>query len=289
MQITLIWSLMAGVLAASCATGEQRAGSALTNPGSERGDSADVPPPTVRSRAEEPRASTLRSRAEEPRASTDAREQAYAAQRARLVTGLRAEGIADERVLAALSRVPRHLMVPANVQSYAYADQALPIGHEQTISQPYVVALMTQLADLTRGEKVLEIGTGSGYQAAVLAELGAKVYSIEVVEPLGQKARALLDRLGYGDNVRTRIGDGYRGWPDAAPFDAIIITAAPPTIPEPLKRQLALGGKLVAPVGESFQQLEVLVKTEHGFERSPSIPVRFVPMVGEAQRHTRPR
>jgi len=277
MQITLIWSLMAGVLGASCATGEQRAGSAQTNPGSERGDSPDVPP------------STLRSRAQEPRASTDAREQAYAAQRARLVAGLRAEGIADERVLAALGRVPRHLMVPANVQSYAYADQALPIGHEQTISQPYVVALMTQLADLTRGEKVLEIGTGSGYQAAVLAELGAEVYSIEVVEPLGRNARVLLDRLGYGDKVRTRIGDGYRGWPDAAPFDAIIITAAPPTIPEPLKRQLALGGKLVAPVGESFQQLEVLVKTERGFERSLSIPVRFVPMVGEAQRHAHPR
>jgi len=205
----------------------------------------------------------------------------FARERARLLAGLRAEGI-GEVVLDALARVPRHSMVPESFRDAAYEDRALPIGHDQTISQPFVVALMTQLAEIEPADKVLEIGTGSGYQAAVLAELGADVYSIEIVEPLATRTRALLDEIGY-PGIQTRVGDGYLGWPEEAPFDAILITAAPPAIPEPLKRQLAVGGKLVAPVGRDQQELVILTRTERGIERERSIPVRFVPMVGEAQ------
>jgi protein-L-isoaspartate(D-aspartate) O-methyltransferase len=185
-------------------------------------------------------------------------------------------------VLAAIRAVPRHELVPESMRSQAYDDRPLPIGHEQTISQPFVVALMTQLAAVDAGDKVLEVGTGSGYQAAVLAELGADVYSIEIVEPLGRRADAALRRLGY--DVHTRIGDGYRGWPSEAPFDAIVITAAPPEIPQPLLDQLAVGGRMVVPVGPTLgeQRLTVITRTENGFERSGSIPVLFVPMTGEA-------
>jgi protein-L-isoaspartate(D-aspartate) O-methyltransferase len=191
-------------------------------------------------------------------------------------------GVRDPAVLKALRAVPRHEFVPQAVRARAYQDSPLPIGEGQTISQPYIVAVMTELAAPRKGARVLEIGTGSGYQAAVLAELGAQVYSIEIVEPLGRRAAETLKRLGY-TTVKTRIGDGYRGWPQAAPFDAILVTAAPPKIPEPLKQQLAVGGRLVVPVGEDEQELLVLTRTKTGFEERRVLPVRFVPMTGEAQ------
>jgi protein-L-isoaspartate(D-aspartate) O-methyltransferase len=192
-------------------------------------------------------------------------------------------GISNPAVLAALRAVPRHELVPAAVREDAYADHPLPIGFDQTISQPYIVALMTDLAGVSRGDKVLEIGTGSGYQAAVLAEMGARVFSIEIVEPLAKRAAADLERLGYG-RVKVRAGDGYRGWPSEAPFDAIIVTAAPPEVPAPLKEQLAVGGRLVIPVGDEIQELRVITRTSSGFREEPSTAVRFVPMTGEAQK-----
>lgn len=205
-------------------------------------------------------------------------------ERARMVAEqLEARDITDRRVLTAMRAVPRHRFVPAAQAPYAYDDRPLAIGHEQTISQPYIVALMSQLAELTEGEKVLEIGTGSGYQAAVLAELGADVHSIEIVRPLGERAARDLRAAGY-DRVQLRIGDGYAGWPEAAPFDAILLTAAPPEIPQPLLDQLAVGGRLVAPVGRGIQQLVVVERTPEGLTRRTTIPVRFVPMTGRAQR-----
>jgi protein-L-isoaspartate(D-aspartate) O-methyltransferase len=197
---------------------------------------------------------------------------------------LEGRGIHDPAVLGALARVPRHLFVPEEARSGAYMDTPLPIGYGQTISQPYIVALMSSLLDVKPGDKVLEIGTGSGYQAAVLSELGAEVYTIEIVAPLGQDARRTLDDLGYR-GVHTRIGDGYQGWPDQAPFDGIIVTAAPPHIPKPLLDQVKVGGRIVLPVGEGLQDLLVLTKQPDGsFNRRPVLPVRFVPMTGEAQR-----
>jgi len=192
-------------------------------------------------------------------------------------------GVRDARTLAALRKVPRHLFVPAALAGDAYADHALPIGHDQTISQPYVVAFMTEALGLRGGETVLEVGTGSGYQAAVLAEIAARVYTIEIVVPLAEEARERLARLGYR-NVEVRAGDGYRGWPDKAPFDAVIVTAAAPRIPEPLKQQLKDGGRLVIPVGDWYQELVVLTKRGDGLERRSIFPVRFVPMTGEAQK-----
>ena len=207
----------------------------------------------------------------------------YESGRQRMVTTqIEARGIRDARVLEAVRRVPRHLFVPEELRLHAYADRPLPIGHHQTISQPYIVALMTELVRPRPGKKVLEIGTGSGYQAAVLAECAAEVYTIEIVPELGRQAQKLLGELGY-DNVHPRIGDGFDGWPDAAPFDAVIVTAAPPEVPQPLLDQLAIGGRLVIPVGEGFQNLIVVTRTAGGFERSTITPVRFVPMTGKAQ------
>ncbi len=197
-------------------------------------------------------------------------------------------GVADARVLAALRKVPRHEFVARSLRREAYADHPLPIGHGQTISQPYVVAAMTELAQVGPGERVLEVGTGSGYQAAVLAELAREVYTIEIVEPLAKSAAATLARLGYAA-VRVRHGDGYLGWPEAAPFDAIVVTAAPPRVPPPLLEQLAVGGKLVIPVGEDWQELEVHTKTATGVEVRQVFPVRFVPMTGEASKPRRRR
>jgi protein-L-isoaspartate(D-aspartate) O-methyltransferase len=189
----------------------------------------------------------------------------------------------SEAVMAAMGKVPRHRFVPFLQQSFAYDNRPLPIGEGQTISQPYIVALMTDLIDPKPHHVVLEVGTGSGYQAAVLAELVAKVYSIEIVEPLGKRAARLLEQLGYR-NVAVRIGDGYRGWPEAAPFDAIIVTAAPAEIPKPLVEQLKPGGRMVVPVGAAFdvQRLLLIEKQADGTATTTqTLPVRFVPLTRE--------
>ena len=195
---------------------------------------------------------------------------------------IEARGVGDPRILAAMRRVPRHEFVPEPLRDHAYQDRPLPIGHEQTISQPYVVAAMTELAAPGPEARVLEVGTGSGYQAAILAELAGEVYSIEIVEPLAERAAATLAHLGY-DRVRVRAGDGYRGWPEAAPFDAIVVTAAPREVPPALLEQLAPGGRLVIPVGAFHQELQVHRRTEGGIEVESVFPVRFVPMTGEAR------
>lgn len=195
---------------------------------------------------------------------------------------VRGRDITDRRVLDALLKVPRHEFLPEGLRMLAYSDQPLRIGFDQTISQPFIVALMTQVLELKTGESVLEIGTGSGYQAAVLAEITDHVYSIEIVEPLAIRAQETLRRLGY-TNIHTRIGDGYRGWPEHAPFDAIIVTAAPDHVPQPLVDQLAKGGRMVIPVGSYYQELLLLKKDSEGnITRERGIPVRFVPMTGEA-------
>ena len=192
-----------------------------------------------------------------------------------------ARGIQDPRILAAMRRVPRHEFVPQNLRPAAYDDRALPIGEEQTISQPYIVALMSEVLELTPDDRVLEIGTGSGYQAAVLAELTDQIYSIEIIESLGLRAEQTLRRLGY-DQIRLKIGDGYLGWPEHAPFDAIIVTCAPEQIPPPLVDQLAEGGRMVIPVGPRHAQELVLVVKEQGRIRQQEIiPVLFVPMTGD--------
>ena len=191
---------------------------------------------------------------------------------------LRGRDITDPRVLEVMGRVPRHLFVPEGGQHSAYDDHPIPIGHGQTISQPYIVAFMTQALKVQPEHRVLEIGTGSGYQAAVLAELAREVYSIEIVEPLGARARKTLESLGYR-NVRVRIGNGYLGWPEQAPFDRIIVTAAPEEIPPALVEQLAVNGLMAVPVGTVFQELRILRKTESGLETLETMPVRFVPMI----------
>jgi protein-L-isoaspartate(D-aspartate) O-methyltransferase len=195
---------------------------------------------------------------------------------------IRARGVADPRVLDALNKVPRHRFVPERLIDQAYEDHPLPIGGGQTISQPYIVAAMTELLEIVPGDRVLEIGTGSGYQAAVLAELAAEVYSIEIVPELADSARTILGELGYR-NVNVRAGDGYRGWPEAAPFDGIIVTAAPTHVPPALEAQLAVGARLVIPVGDYIQSLRVIERTETGLKSETHFGVRFVPMTGEAE------
>lgn len=191
-----------------------------------------------------------------------------------------ARGVRDPRVLAALRKVPRHLFVPVEQQPYAYVDSPLPIGYGQTISQPYIVAFMTEALELKPQDRVLEIGTGSGYQAAVLGELVREVYTIEIVDPLGKAAEERLRKLGYG-NIHVRVGNGYRGWPEAAPFDAVIVTAAPERIPQALTDQLREGGRMVLPLGRWEQDLVRLRRTKSGVSQERLLPVRFVPMVGE--------
>jgi len=192
-------------------------------------------------------------------------------------------GISDSAVLAALRKVPRHLFMPEQYRREAYEDYPLPIGEGQTISQPYIVALMTQMLEIKPGCKVLEIGTGSGYQAAVLAEMGADVYTIEILPALAEQARDRLRELGYA-GVHVLVGDGYRGYLAAAPFDAVIVTAAPEKIPQPLVDQLKVGGRLVVPIGKYTQELILVRKGENGTTTENMLPVRFVPMVGEAER-----
>ena len=193
---------------------------------------------------------------------------------------IKARGVKDPRVLSALLKVERHRFVPEEYLGSAYSDQPLPIGEGQTISQPYIVALMTELLELKGNEKVLEIGTGSGYQAAVLAELAKEVYTIEIVEPLASTAKNRLLELGY-QNIKVKAGDGYLGWPEAAPFDAIIITCAPDHIPEPLVEQLKEGGRMVLPVGAYAQELKKILKRSGKIETTDIIPVVFVPMTGD--------
>ncbi|MEM1416589.1 MAG: protein-L-isoaspartate(D-aspartate) O-methyltransferase [Myxococcota bacterium] len=223
-------------------------------------------------------------RAEPPE--PEVREPDWSALRDAMVDGqIAARGVEDPRVLAAMRRVPRHELVPPEGRAFAYDDRPVPVGYGQPMSQPYVVARMSALADVAPGERVLEIGTGSGYQAAVLAELGAEVHTIEIVPELGDRAAENLRRLGYA-RVRVRIGDGTRGWPEAAPFDAIVVTAAPAVVPPALLQQLALGGRLVVPVGaRGDQELRVIARRgETEWVETRGEAVRFVPMTGAAAR-----
>jgi protein-L-isoaspartate(D-aspartate) O-methyltransferase len=222
--------------------------------------------------------------AAEPDADAHGGPDPWAGVRAAMVRGqIEARGVRDPRVLSAMRQVPRHAFVPAAYRAEAYQDHALPIEEGQTISQPYIVAVMSELARVRPGAKVLEVGTGSGYQAAVLAAMGARVWSIEIVTALCRSAARRLRALGYS-LVQVRCGDGYAGWPENAPFDAIVVTAAPPHVPRPLEGQLAVGGHLVLPVGDQSQELVVIEKTEDGrLTRRSVFPVAFVPMTGEAQ------
>jgi protein-L-isoaspartate(D-aspartate) O-methyltransferase len=207
----------------------------------------------------------------------------FATERQKMVQEqLKPRGIHDERVLAAMAKVPREAFVPDNMRAQSYADSALPIGHDQTISQPFIVAYMTEQLRLQPTDRVLEIGTGSGYQAAVLAELAKDVYTIEIIEPLAKEASARLAQLGYS-NAHVKIGDGYQGWPEVAPFDAIIVTCAPDKVPQPLTQQLKEGGRMIIPVGSGLdQQLFLLEKKEGQMAQRAILPVRFVQMAGEA-------
>jgi len=197
---------------------------------------------------------------------------------------LRGRDIVDQRVLAVMSRIPRHRFVPEALRDVAYSDRALPIGHGQTISQPYIVALMTQLVRPGPQSRALDVGTGSGYQAAVLAELCKEVYSIEILEPLADEARRRLESLGY-KNITVRCGDGYQGWPEKAPFDVIVVAAAPDHVPQPLVDQLAIGGRMVIPVGQTYYQTLLLLEkqADGSVIRRSVAPVAFVPMTGQAQ------
>ncbi|MCP4570387.1 MAG: protein-L-isoaspartate(D-aspartate) O-methyltransferase [FCB group bacterium] len=210
-------------------------------------------------------------------------DSSYAAARNKMVkTQIIARGVSDSCLLKAMDDVERHLFVDPARRSEAYDDHPLPIGENQTISQPYIVALMTELLEIKPSHRILEIGTGSGYQAAILGELAAEVYTIEIIEKLGRKAEKLLQKLGY-ENIDVKIGDGYIGWPEKAPFDGIIVTAAPAEIPGPLLDQLAEGGRLVIPVGEYYQELILVEKRKGETLKKRIIPVRFVPMTGKAQ------
>lgn len=191
---------------------------------------------------------------------------------------LTARGIRDQAVLQAMRKVPRELFIPQELIEFAYDDSPLPIGYQQTISQPYMVAFMSEILQLDKNSKVLEIGTGSGYQAAILAELGGDVYTLEIIKPLGQQAKKLLYELGY-HNVHFKIGDGYEGWAEKAPFDAIIVTCAPSHIPQKLKDQLKEGGRMILPLGEKDQQILYLLEKKNDMIVEKSVfPVKFVPM-----------
>lgn len=193
---------------------------------------------------------------------------------------LSSRGIRDRAVLSAMSTVPRHQFVPSQLMSLAYMDRPLPIGHHQTISQPYIVAYMLEAAHLKPNQKILEIGTGSGYQTALLSQLVAEVYTIEIIPDLAKAAQKTLSQLGY-ENIHVKIGDGYRGWPQHSPYDAIIVTAAPAQIPAPLIEQLTTNGRIIIPIGFGYQELVVLSKTAEGLHQETMLPVQFVPMTGQ--------
>jgi len=216
--------------------------------------------------------------------SQDSKEEDYTKARQEMVDSqIAAREIKDKAVLDAMRKVKRHLFVPDEMKSYSYTDGPLPIGEGQTISQPYIVAIMTELLEPKKDDKVLEIGTGSGYQAAILAEIVKEVYTIEIVPKLAKTAEERLKELGY-KNITVKCGDGYQGWLEHAPFDSVIVTAAPDHIPQPLVDQLKIGGKLVIPVGDLYQELIVVTKTKDGVKKKTVIPVRFVPMTGEAEK-----
>ena len=211
------------------------------------------------------------------------RQEPYTDARARMVrTQIEARGVADRRVLAAMATVPRHRFVAPGLAPQAYDDRPLPIGHGQTISQPYIVAYMTELLSLTPGARVLEVGTGCGYQAAVAAEIARQVYTIEIVKALADTARTTLADLGY-TNISVRHGDGYGGWPDQAPFDGIVVAAAPDHVPPALVAQLAMGARLVLPVGDQHQEIRVITRTVGGHREERLIPVRFVPLTRDVR------
>jgi len=207
------------------------------------------------------------------------REENFEKKRRRMVgEQIKARGITDTRVLAAMEKVPRHEFVPDIIKTHSYNDEPLSIGEGQTISQPYIVAYMSEVLQLEGEYKVLEIGTGSGYQTAVLAEIVRDVYSVEIIESLSRKSRILLTELGY-KNIQFKVGDGSYGWKEFSPFDAIIVTAAPREIPQPLQEQLSIGGKLIVPVGDTFQDLLLTVRSQRGFKEKKLLSVRFVPLV----------
>ena len=196
---------------------------------------------------------------------------------------IRARDIRDPRVLAAMERVPRHMFMPEAVRSEAYGDHPVSIGFGQTISQPYIVGYMSEALEIQPEHRVLEIGTGSGYQAAILGELAREVYTIEIVEPLAASARATLEKLGY-TNVHVRAGNGYAGWPDEAPFDRVVVTAAPDEVPAALVEQLRVGGLMAIPVGTFDQELRIMKRTANGMDVLKTLPVRFVPMTGKVKK-----
>jgi protein-L-isoaspartate(D-aspartate) O-methyltransferase len=210
----------------------------------------------------------------------DTPTQDFAQQRRVLIDQLKSQGINTSAVLDAMRKVPRHEFVPSSQRHLAYQNRPLPIGHGQTISQPFIVGYMSEAASIAPGEKVLEIGTGSGYQAAVLAELAKEVYTIEIIPELAEGARSVLSKLGYG-NVQVRTGNGYAGWKEHAPYDAIVVTAAPDEIPQTLVDQLALRGKMVIPVGSTFQEMVIITRDESGVVERRTIAVQFVPMTGK--------
>ncbi|MFC2167848.1 protein-L-isoaspartate(D-aspartate) O-methyltransferase [Acidobacteriota bacterium] len=207
------------------------------------------------------------------------REENFEEKRRRMVGDqIKARGISDIRVLEAMENVPRHEFVQEKIRSHSYNDEPLSIGEGQTISQPYIVAYMTEVLKLENNAKVLEIGTGSGYQTAILAEIVKEVFSVEIIESLSKKSRSILEKLGY-INIQFKVGDGSYGWQEFAPFDAIIVTAAPHIIPPSLKEQLSIGGKLIAPVGDLYQDLMLIQRSHRGFTEKKLLSVRFVPLV----------
>jgi len=203
----------------------------------------------------------------------------FVTQRGNMVaTQIRARGVSDEKVLAAMGKVPRHLFLPEELRPFAYGDEPLPIGEGQTISQPYIVAYMTEALELSGEEKVLEVGTGSGYQTAILAGIVRQVFTVELIGALSEKATALLQELGYS-NIRFKVGDGNWGWEENAPFDAIMVTAGAPAVPKKLQEQLAPNGRMIIPVGAGFQELYLITRGGRDFRRKKLLPVRFVPLI----------